>query len=87
LLAFSILTTVCHGEVQLPKPAQLVWQDCEIGLLYCFDLAIAAEVYSKNNTTRERFSKPVAALEGAEGDTITLDLPRIRSFACFMIGE
>ena len=37
-----------------PTPAQLIWQDCEIGLLYCFDLAIAAEIYTPNNTYRQR---------------------------------
>jgi len=45
LLAAALLAVVCHGETDIPRPtpAQLVWQDCEIGLLYCFDLAIAAE--------------------------------------------
>ncbi|MCD6394092.1 MAG: alpha-L-fucosidase [Planctomycetes bacterium] len=37
-----------------PTPAQLAWQDCEIGLLYSFDLAIAAGIFSGNNTHRER---------------------------------
>jgi len=37
-----------------PTKAQQVWQDCEIGLLYCFDLPIAAEIYTKNNTHRQR---------------------------------
>ena len=39
--------------IPIPTPAQRVWQDCEIGLLYCFDLAIAAEIYTKNNTYRQ----------------------------------
>ena len=42
--------------IPTPTPAQLVWQDCEIGLLYCFDLAIAAEIYTPNNTTRQRIN-------------------------------
>jgi len=37
-----------------PTPAQLQWQDCEIGLLFCFDLPIAAEIYTPNNTHRQR---------------------------------
>jgi len=41
-------------RLPLPTPAQQVWQDCEIGLLYSFDLAIAAGIYPRNNTHRER---------------------------------
>jgi len=37
-----------------PTPAQCAWQDCEIGLLYSFDLAIAAGRFAGNNTVRER---------------------------------
>jgi alpha-L-fucosidase len=41
--------------IPVPTPAQQVWQDCEIGLLFCFDLPIAAGIYDpKNNTHRER---------------------------------
>ena len=64
LLIASLLASTCYAQVtstagngtELPRPtqAQLVWQDCEIGLLYCFDLAIAAEIYTKNNTYRQR---------------------------------
>jgi len=42
------------GVIPTPTPAQQVWQDCEIGLLFSFDLPIAAEIYAKNNTHRER---------------------------------
>jgi len=41
-------------RLPLPTPAQVAWQDCEIGLLYSFDLAIAAGIYARNNTHRER---------------------------------
>ncbi len=42
-------------EIPTPTPAQQVWQDCEIGLLYCFDLAIAAGGdYPQNNSSPER---------------------------------
>jgi len=37
-----------------PTKAQIAWQDCEIGLLYTFDLAIAAKKFARNNTVRER---------------------------------
>ncbi|HUU89730.1 MAG TPA: alpha-L-fucosidase [Phycisphaerae bacterium] len=41
---------------RLPRPsaAQVAWQDCEVGLLYSFDLAIAAQRFARNNTVRER---------------------------------
>jgi len=40
----------------LPRPtaAQRRWQDCEVGLIYHFDLPIAAGIYAPNNTHRER---------------------------------
>jgi len=37
----------------LPTPAQLAWQDCEIGVLYSFDLAIAAGDTTGNNAARK----------------------------------
>ncbi|MBT3201307.1 MAG: hypothetical protein HN350_15510, partial [Phycisphaerales bacterium] len=42
------------ARIPTPTKAQQVWQDCEIGLLFCFDLPIAAEIYTKNNTHRQR---------------------------------
>lgn len=43
-------------ETQLPKPtpAQIAWQDCEVGLIYHFDLAVAAGVFARNNAVRKR---------------------------------
>lgn len=43
---------------RLPRPtaAQLRWQDAEIGLIYHFDLPIAARRFAPNNTVRERIS-------------------------------
>lgn len=38
-----------------PTPAQLAWQDCEVGLLYSFDMAVAAGNYARNNTARQVF--------------------------------
>jgi len=39
----------------LPSPPQIAWQDCEIGLLYSFDLAIAAGDTTANNAARKRW--------------------------------
>jgi len=38
-----------------PTPAQLAWQDCEIGLVYHFDMPIAAGNFAGNNTARQVF--------------------------------
>lgn len=38
-----------------PTPGQIVWQDCEVGLLYSFDMPIAAGNFAGNNTAREVF--------------------------------
>ncbi len=40
----------------LPKPtkAQQRWQDCEVGLLFHFDLPVAAHRFAPNNMVRER---------------------------------
>ena len=40
--------------IPVPTDAQVKWQNYEIGLLYCFDLAIAAGIYTPNNTYRKR---------------------------------
>jgi len=43
-------------SASLPRPssAQLVWQDCEVGVIYHFDLPIAAGRFAANNMVRER---------------------------------
>ena len=41
------------SRLTLPRPAQVAWQECEIGLLYSFDLAIAAGDISPNNSSRK----------------------------------
>ncbi len=38
-----------------PTPGQIAWQDCEVGLIYHFDLSVAAGVLASNNTVRKRF--------------------------------
>jgi alpha-L-fucosidase len=38
-----------------PTPAQLRWQDCEIGVLFSFDLPIAAGDTTGNNSARKTF--------------------------------
>ncbi|MFQ5811478.1 MAG: alpha-L-fucosidase, partial [Armatimonadota bacterium] len=40
-------------DLPKPTPAQLVWQECEIGVIYHFDLPIAAREFAPNNTARE----------------------------------
>ncbi len=37
----------------VPTTAQQVWQDCEIGLIYHFDLPVASGRYAPNNTYRK----------------------------------
>jgi len=56
-LAAGVDTSV-ENTLPKPTPAQLVWQDCEIGFLYCFDLAIATcpdGNYPNNNTARKLY--------------------------------
>lgn len=36
-----------------PTPAQLAWQDCEVGILYHFDMPVAAGVEAPNNAVRD----------------------------------
>jgi alpha-L-fucosidase len=40
------------SELPKPTPAQIAWQDCEIGLVYHFDMSIAAGNFTGNNTAR-----------------------------------
>ena len=40
-----------------PTPAQITWQDCEVGLVYHFDIAVALGKHTKgNNAYREVFN-------------------------------
>ena len=50
----SVRAETAPVKIPTPTRAQQVWQDCEIGLLFCYDLPIAAEIYTKNNTHRQR---------------------------------
>lgn len=43
------------NALALPTPAQLAWQDCEVGLIFHFDLPIAAGDTASNNATRKTF--------------------------------
>jgi alpha-L-fucosidase len=40
-------------EPPRPTPAQLRWQECEIGLIYHFDLPVAAREVAPNNAVRQ----------------------------------
>jgi alpha-L-fucosidase len=42
-------------RIVLPTAAQRTWQDCEVGVLYSFDLAIAAGDTTENNASRKRW--------------------------------
>lgn len=42
------------ADLPRPTPAQLAWQECEIGLIYHFDLPVAAGEFAGNNTVRQR---------------------------------
>jgi len=52
----AMAETPAGDAPRLPRPsaAQMAWQDCEVGLIYHFDLAIAAKRFAGNNTVRER---------------------------------
>lgn len=39
-------------DIPVPSSAQRTWQDCEVGLIYHFDLPVAAGVFASNNTHR-----------------------------------
>jgi alpha-L-fucosidase len=42
-------------DLPKPTPAQVTWQDCEIGLVYHFDMPTAAGTHVRNNTSRKVF--------------------------------
>jgi len=42
-------------KLVLPTPAQIAWQDCEVGVLYHFDLPVAAGNYSLQDASRRTF--------------------------------
>jgi alpha-L-fucosidase len=42
-------------RLPLPTPAQIAWQDCEVGVIYHFDLPVAAGDTTGNNATRKTF--------------------------------
>lgn len=42
-------------DLPRPTPAQLRWQDCELGLIYHFDMPVAAGAFASNNQTRRTF--------------------------------
>jgi alpha-L-fucosidase len=43
-------------QLPLPSPAQCIWQDCEVGVIFHFDLAIAASVFAPNNTVKRKLN-------------------------------
>ena len=49
----ALAATPAAARFPLPTPAQVAWQDCEIGVMYSFDLAIAAGDTTENNAARK----------------------------------
>jgi len=45
--------TATRPRLTLPTPAQVAWQDAEVGIIYCFDLATAAGDPTENNAARK----------------------------------
>ena len=45
--------TAAQPQLVLPTPAQVAWQDAEVGIIYDFDLAIAAGDTTENNAARK----------------------------------
>jgi alpha-L-fucosidase len=45
--------TAAQPRLVLPTPAQVAWQDAEVGIIYDFDLAIAAGDTTENNAARK----------------------------------
>jgi alpha-L-fucosidase len=53
----ALLHKAIEEGAALPKPsgAQQIWQDCEVGLIYHFDMPVAAGEYAANNTSRKTY--------------------------------
>lgn len=51
-----------------PTPAQLAWQSCEVGVIFHFDLPIAAGDVTDNNGTRQRFDPALYQPEELDTD-------------------
>jgi alpha-L-fucosidase len=49
----SAVETTARPRLVLPTPAQVAWQDAEIGIIYHFDLATAAGDHTPNNAARK----------------------------------
>lgn len=44
-----------QNVLPLPTPAQITWQDCEVGVLFHFDISVLAGDYTANNTSKKVF--------------------------------
>ena len=66
-------------KIPTPTPAQVSWQDCELGIIYCFDLAIAAGRYDvKNNAYKEVFDPKLYKPEKLDTDQLRSIRPENR---------
>jgi alpha-L-fucosidase len=62
ILSVVLLSTCTTGpgdretkDIPRPTEAQVAWQDCEVGVLFCLDMPVLAGDYSPNNSSREVF--------------------------------
>lgn len=55
LPSFAADIRAAERKLVRPSPAQIAWQDCEVGVLYHFDLPVAAGNYSLQDASRKTF--------------------------------
>ncbi|MEN8249103.1 MAG: alpha-L-fucosidase [Bacteroidota bacterium] len=55
IILLNTTTIKAQDEIPVPTPAQITWQDCEVGVLFHFDMSIAAGDYTKNNASKKVF--------------------------------
>ncbi|MBD3275701.1 MAG: glycoside hydrolase family 29 [Candidatus Marinimicrobia bacterium] len=51
--ALSMFSNPEKTTIPVPTPAQMNWQDAEVGIIYHFDLPIAARRFAPNNSVKE----------------------------------
>jgi hypothetical protein len=61
----------------VPTPAQQAWQECEVGIIYHFDLPVASGNFAPNNTVKKTLGSPIGETRG-RGHEIVLAWPAPR---------
>ena len=51
-----------------PTPAQLRWQQCEVGVIFHFDMPVAAGAFAPNNEVRKTFDPALYNPEALDTD-------------------